>query len=47
MDIIPAELGFGQALATVFVALFVLTHPFGNFAIFLGMIHPWCPSPSR
>jgi multiple antibiotic resistance protein len=37
MDIIPTELGFGQALATVFVALFVLTHPFGNFAIFLGM----------
>jgi multiple antibiotic resistance protein len=37
MDIIPAELGFTQALVTVFVALFVLTHPFGNFAIFLGM----------
>ena len=28
---------FASAAAAVFVGLFVLTHPFGNFAIFLGL----------
>jgi multiple antibiotic resistance protein len=31
------SLGFAQAAGAIFVGLFVLTHPFGNFALFLGL----------
>lgn len=40
---LAGSLGFGQAAAAIFVGLFVLTHPFGNFALFLGLTSTQTP----
>ena len=44
---LTSSLNFVQAAAGVFVGLFVLTHPFGNFALFLGLTAKQSPEQQQ